>query len=42
MKTSHTIAAGASISMLLSVIMYQMVHLSGHDVYGRHHEVISS
>ena len=25
-KTSQTTAAGASISMLLSVIMYQMVH----------------
>ena len=28
-KTSHTIGAGASISTLLSVIMYQMVHQSG-------------
>ena len=32
-KTSQTIAAGASISMLLSVIMYQMVHHSRYGAY---------
>ena len=36
------VGAGASISMLLSVIMYQMVHLPARRVYGCHHEAISS
>src|SRR5947209_14965208 len=34
LNTSHTSCAGASISMLSSVIMYQMVHEAGDGVRG--------